>query len=105
MTYEPKNLTGSLFKNDRKEKDTHADYRGSALIDGDEFWLDAWINKDRNGNSYMSLRFKRKDARGGGLPATNEIAGITPADTTAIDDLDDNVPFVTCDPSLERRVR
>jgi hypothetical protein len=61
MAYEPKDLTGSLFKNDRKEKDTHADYRGSALIDGDEYWLDAWINKDRNGNSYMSLKFKLKD--------------------------------------------
>lgn len=94
MAYEPKNLTGSLFKNDRKEKDTHADYRGSALIDGDEFWLDAWINKDRNGNGYMSLKFKRKDAQGGGT---------SPART--VEDLDDDIPFATCDPSLERGVR
>jgi uncharacterized protein (DUF736 family) len=61
MAYEPKDMSGSLFKNDRKEKDTHADYRGSALINGVGHWLDAWINEDRNGNKYMSLKFKRKD--------------------------------------------
>jgi hypothetical protein len=85
MAYEPKDLTGSLFKNDRKEKDTHADYRGSALIDGDEYWLDAWINKDRNGNSYMSLKFKLKD--------TGRVADGRPQPAAFGTDLDDNVPF------------
>jgi len=33
MAYEQKPNTGSLFKNDRKEADTHPDYKGSALID------------------------------------------------------------------------
>lgn len=85
MAYEQKDLTGSLFKNDRKEKDTHADYRGSALIDGDEFWLDAWINKDRNGNSYMSLKFKLKDTARAGDSRPQPAAFDT--------DLDDDVPF------------
>jgi hypothetical protein len=83
MAYEPKDLTGSLFKNDRKEKDTHADYRGSALLNGDEYWLDAWINKDRNGNSYMSLKFKRKEAARRTDPATS---GFPVSDAYPVDD-------------------
>lgn len=83
MAYEQRDMNGSLFKNDRKEKDTHADYRGSALINGDEYWLDAWINKDRNGNSYMALKFKAKDAASNGRPQSASFET----------DLDDDVPF------------
>ena len=63
MAYEQKDNSGSLFKNERREKDTHAHARGSALIDGVEYWLDAWTNEDRNGNKYQSPKFKRKDGK------------------------------------------
>jgi hypothetical protein len=95
MAYEQRDLTGSLFKNDRKEKDTHAEYRGSALIEGAEYWLDAWVNQDRNGNKYMSLKFKRKEARedaprqqGGGGTSQSR-----PQPAAFDTDLDDDVPF------------
>lgn len=94
MAYEQRDNTGSLFKNDRKEADTHPDYKGSALLNGVEHWLDAWINTAKDGSKYMSLKFKRKDAQGGGT---------APART--VEDLSDDIPFATCDPSLERRVR
>lgn len=87
MAYEQKDLTGSLFKNDRKEKDMHADYRGSALIDGDEFWLDAWINESNSGVKYMSLKFKLKDQQ---QPASGQRRAQPAAFDTA---LDDDVPF------------
>jgi len=64
MAYEQKDLTGSLFKNDRKESDTHPDYKGSALLNGVEHWIDAWINTAKDGSKYMSLKFKQKEARG-----------------------------------------
>lgn len=48
---------GVLFKNARKEKDSHADYRGEAVVDGTVYWLDAWINTSKSGNKYMKLRF------------------------------------------------
>ena len=72
MAYEQKPDSGSLFKNDRKERDTHADYRGSALVNGAEYFLDAWLNEARDGSKYMSLKFKRKlgeRARGYSDPA------------------------------------
>lgn len=49
------NNKGVLFKNNKKETDNHPDYNGSINIDGTDYWLSAWINKDKNGNSYMSL--------------------------------------------------
>lgn len=61
MTYEHKPNTGSLFRNDRREKDTHPHAQGSALIDGVEYWLSAWTNRAKDGSPYQSLKFTRKE--------------------------------------------
>ncbi len=63
MAYEQRDLTGSLFKNDRKESEAHPDYKGSALLNGVDHFVDAWINTANNGTKYMSLKFKPKEAR------------------------------------------
>lgn len=53
--YTPKDNTGTLFKNDRKEKETHPDYKGSILItEPGEYWLSSWIKEGPKGK-YMSL--------------------------------------------------
>lgn len=94
MAYEPKDNSGSLFKNDRREKDTHAHARGSALIDGVEYYVDAWTNEDRNGNKYQSLKFKRKDAQAPRADRDQQHrqnlgnGGFAPTP-----DLDDEIPF------------
>lgn len=61
MGYEQKDMSGSLFKNDKKEKDSHPNAKGTAKIDGVEYWVSAWTKKDKNGNPWQSLSFKRKD--------------------------------------------
>ena len=86
MAYEQKDNSGSLFKNDKREKETHAHARGSALIDGVSYYVDAWTNTDKNGNKYQSLKFKRKDTQA--APAGNSWQA--PADT--FED-DSSVPF------------
>ena len=64
MAFEQNDNSGSLFKNDRKrEGKQDADYQGSIKVEGKEFWLNAWLNKDKNGRTYMGLRLKRKEAR------------------------------------------
>jgi len=50
------NNRGVLFKNDKKETDNHPDYKGRIDVNGQEYWLSAWI-KERKGTNqkYMSL--------------------------------------------------
>lgn len=53
--------TGAIFKNDRKESDSHPDYKGHAMIDGSEYWISVWINESKAGKKYMSVKFNPKD--------------------------------------------
>lgn len=73
MSYEHKDNTGSLFKNDKRTKDTQAQAVGSAVIDGVAYWMDAWTN-EKNGAKYQSLKFRRKDNQAG----TKEPSRATP---------------------------
>ena len=50
----PRNNSGYLFKNDRKETGNHPDYRGNITVDGQEYWISAWIKEGKNGK-YMGL--------------------------------------------------
>lgn len=80
MAYEKKDDTGALFKNDRKEKETHPDYKGDALIDGTEMWIAAWIKQGKNGK-FMSLSFTPKDEQKAAAPAPSVM------------DMPDDIPF------------
>ncbi len=46
---------GVLFKNNRKETDTHPDLTGHININGKEYWLSAWKNESREGEAFYSL--------------------------------------------------
>ena len=99
MAYETKDNTGSLWKNDRKEKDTHPDYTGSVRINGHDMWISAWL-KESNGKRFMSLAFKPKDgtsARPGQAEAKAAQDAFGPPETPAVKtrgfDPDDQIPF------------
>jgi hypothetical protein len=62
MAYEHKPNTGTLFKNDKREKDTHPHARGEALIDGVLYEVAAWTKEGKKGK-FQSLSFKAKEAR------------------------------------------
>lgn len=59
--YTQKKDKGALFKNEKKESETHSDYKGNANIDGIEYWLSAWINTSaKDQKKYLSLSFTKK---------------------------------------------
>lgn len=58
---EQRDMNGVMFPNDRKEKDTHPDYTGTAMIGGKLYWVSGWTKSGSRGDFY-SLAFKPKDA-------------------------------------------
>jgi hypothetical protein len=89
MSYEQRDNSGSVFVNDRKDKDTHPDRTGTAMIDGKNYWVSGWIKKDRNGKSFMSLAFKPKEEQ---KPAPKKPDPIS-SGRLPHDDMDDAIPF------------
>jgi single-stranded DNA-binding protein len=61
-----------LKKNDRKEKDSHPDYRGVINIEGVDYWLSGWIKTGKEGSKMEGQKFfslavqPMDDQRGGG---------------------------------------
>jgi hypothetical protein len=60
MEYEKKDNSGALFKNADKTTETDPDYKGNAMIDGTDFWFNAWINTSKAGQKYMKASFSPK---------------------------------------------
>lgn len=56
---EKKDNSGVLFKNDKKETEKHPDYKGNIMVDGQEYWLSAWIKEGKTGK-FMGLALSPK---------------------------------------------
>ena len=62
MTEYDNNNRFSLFKNDRKEKDTHPDLTGTINVEGVEYYLNAWTKEGKKGK-FISGNIKLKEAK------------------------------------------
>ena len=76
----------SLFKNNRKEKETHPDYAGSIMINGKEHYLNAWLKDGKNGKFFSGSVGKEKPVKDNFKPKG---ADELPKNTIE----DDEVPF------------
>jgi len=68
MAFEQKENSGSLFVNDRKEKESQPDRQGSAKVvcpecnKASEFWLSGWIKDLKNKpGKWLSIAFEVKE--------------------------------------------
>lgn len=55
--YEQKNNSGSLFNNNRKQRESSPDKNGKARIGGKDYYIAAWAKQSKNGDTYLSLAF------------------------------------------------
>jgi len=86
MAFQHKDNTGSLFRNDKREKESQPHAKGSALIGGIEYWISAWTNEGSRGK-YQSLKFEPKEKREETKPPEK------PAPPKAGKFDDDDIPF------------
>ena len=92
MAYEMKPSSGSLFKNDRKEKETHPDYKGKVMLpNGEVRWLSGWKKQTASGDGWLSLSIGDlvQQSGGGGQPMTQHSA----AKANAFVSDDSDIPF------------
>lgn len=91
MEYDNTNR-GAIFKNKKKEKDTHPDFTGTLNVNGVEFWVSAWKRKEGASENSPALSFsiKPKEEKADSFKKevkeqfTNKSSG---------DGFDDDIPF------------
>ena len=95
--YEKKDNSGALFKNSDKTTETDPDYKGNAMIDGTDYWFNAWINTSKAGQKYMKASFSPKEqAHANGVQQVQQAMApkIEPSIEPSIEPLiDDDIPF------------
>lgn len=80
MTYDNTN-SGALFKNDKGDNEKWPDYKGKINVNGEDFWLSAWLKEGKSGK-FFSLSVKPMEAKAQGK-----------ATKRAVDDMEDSIPF------------
>ena len=124
MAFEPKDMSGTLFENDRKEKDSHPDLTGKVLVNGVAYWLSGWNKTAANGKPFVSLALKPVEApkvakapehkpvpRPQPKPQPPAPTQNRPVSGTGFDDMNDDIPFISCEmgfdieSSFDRRIR
>ena len=51
---------GSIWKNNKKEKETHPDFTGTLNVEGVEYWVSAWKRKEGASEKSPALSFSIK---------------------------------------------
>lgn len=84
MAFEQKDMTGSLFRNERKQADQHPDHQGSITVAGVQYWISGWVKQTKDGKKYFSLSVRPKEERQERRPEP---------EPPKQDEFDDDIPF------------
>lgn len=88
MPYEQRDNSGTIFKNDRKEKPNQPDRTGTAMIGGKMYRVSGWIKEGQRGQ-FLSLSFTPADEQRQSTQAPQKQAPRAPLR----DEMSDDIPF------------
>ena len=93
--YQAKPGSGSVFKNDRKEQDWHADWRGKILMpDGTEHYLDVYDNVSKSGVEYRTVRIGNPVAnKGEQAPVRHSQPAYQAVSSDHLNESEEDLPF------------
>jgi hypothetical protein len=65
------NNRGSIWKNEDRKSDTHPQFKGSAEVNGVEYWVSGWLRKEGANPKApaMSFSFNPKEQQSAPKPA------------------------------------
>lgn len=87
MTQFDNSNRGAIWKNDKKETETQADFTGSINVDGVEYWLNGWRRPEGAASNTPAMKFtvKRKESRPQTAPIQQR--------PVARDEMESEIPF------------
>lgn len=82
---------GAIWVNDNRETDRHPDYKGSANVDGVEYWVACWKRKPGASDRapVLSFQFEKKEEKGAAKKPSKAPAQKSQEDVP----FDDDLPF------------
>lgn len=99
MAYEPRDLSGTLFKAEKGDNPSRPDYTGDAMVGGVAYRISAWLKDSQKGGKFLSLSFTIKGENKAAPPAAKPTPKPTPQQALPLpahdplDDMMDEVPF------------
>lgn len=90
---------GQIWGNDKKEKDSHPDFKGSINVEGKEYWISAWKRApDANPKApALSFSVQPKEQQSSGYQNQQNPTYGQPAQQPQGAAMDDDVPFMRLD--------
>lgn len=96
MSQYDNNLTGVLFLNEKQGNEKRPDWKGSAEIDGVNYWVSGWARESARG-PLISLKLEKKEqqtaAQKPASPAPAYIPPAAPSPSQGKDNFEDDIPF------------
>lgn len=92
-----RDMSGALFKNERKTAENQPDFQGKIVVNNEEWWVAAWVRKAQtSGKQYLSLAISEPRQQGSPVGSADSLLDLAkqPAKQDwGSGEVDDDIPF------------